>query len=81
MFKQLPGQYECFLFFSSLPHGVSCLLHHVCMVILANHLHQTNEPSQRGMNFFFHSNDSIVIYEPVCSGTGTKIIIIAKQEK
>lgn len=51
--NQLTGLYEFyflfFWFFSSLPHGVSCLLHHVCMVILANHLHQTNEPTQRGM--------------------------------
>lgn len=32
---------------NSLPPGISCAFHHVCVVILANHLHKTYEPTQR----------------------------------
>lgn len=40
-----------FLYHSSLPPGISCAFHHVCVVILANHLHKTYEPTQRGEYF------------------------------
>ncbi len=33
---------------SCLPGRVSCVVHHVCVVVLENHLYKTKHPFQRG---------------------------------
>lgn len=38
----------CLSAFSCIPAGVPCHFHHVCVDLLANHLHQAHEPPEGG---------------------------------